>query len=414
MKKKVVIVGTCVLLFLGAFSSQLGSFQAGTEKNSTGKKSFEYYYNEDDDGDNKEDLEKYINSVNEPSEMIQVETNPDSYAVLVNRDYLISKDYVPGDLVVPNIAFSFYGTYEKSYMRQKAADQLEKLFAAAQEAGFTLKGVSAYRSYERQMQIYNNNVRTRGTEKTDKVSAIPGSSEHQTGLAIDVSCNSAGCALEESFGSTEEGKWLRDNCHKFGFIIRYPKGKEDITGYSYEPWHIRYVGKKLAKYIFKNHYTLEEYYKLTTVDNQIKDDFVSDMDDTEIDEEEEVTSAPTPKPTSRAVYSQTPAPAYTSAPQATRRPAATEKPLRSSKPRKTPKPQKSSKPLKTPDKATPKPATPKPATQEPIEDTPAATEKPRATKTPAATKTPEEPSEPETSGPEAAEGTEAGPENTAE
>lgn len=152
------------------------------------------------------------------------------------------------------------------------------MFAGAKKKGYTLKGVSAYRSYERQKQIYDNNVRSRGTTQTDKVSAVPGSSEHQTGLSIDVSSDSVGCSIETSFGSTKEGKWLEKNCYKYGFIIRYPKDKTKITGYSYEPWHIRYVGKNLAKYLYKNNLTLEEYYKITTIDNKVAADPVEDTD----------------------------------------------------------------------------------------------------------------------------------------
>ena len=100
-----------------------------------------------------------------------------------------------------------------------------------------------------EVRDFDRNVRSRGKSATDLVSAKPGSSEHQTGLTLDVSSESVGCALEESFGDTSDGKWLAKNCHKYGFIIRYPKDKTKITGYSYEPWHIRYVGRKLATYL---------------------------------------------------------------------------------------------------------------------------------------------------------------------
>ncbi|MCD7826102.1 MAG: D-alanyl-D-alanine carboxypeptidase family protein [Clostridiaceae bacterium] len=373
MKRKVVILGTCIILFVGALSSETGHFKAGTDEDDTETGDYEYYYtNDQTDEDSEAELENFAGESEESEELIQVETNPDSYAVLVNRDYLISKDYVPADLVVPNVSFSFYGTYEKSYMRKKAAAALEKLFAGASENGYTLKGVSAYRSYERQTQIYNNNVQTKGEEKANLVSALPGSSEHQTGLAIDVSCNSVSCTLEESFGKTDEGKWLRKNCYRYGFVIRYPKGKEDITGYSYEPWHIRYVGKKLAKYLYKNDLTLEEYYQITTVEDQVVDDFISDTDNTSTEDEPEMTTAPTPKPTQQPAQSTASPTQSASNPSATRKPAATKKPSATQKPKKTKKPAATKTPESTTD-----------TTQKP-----AATKEPEATKTPAATKTP--------------------------
>jgi len=96
--------------------------------------------------------------------------------------------------------------------------------------------------------------------KAAKYVALPGQSEHQTGLAMDVTSESANWGLSNNFGETNEGKWLKDNCYKYGFILRYPEGKEDITGYNYEPWHIRYVGKKVSTYIYTNNITLEEFF----------------------------------------------------------------------------------------------------------------------------------------------------------
>jgi D-alanyl-D-alanine carboxypeptidase len=120
--------------------------------------------------------------------------------------------------------------------------------------------VSGYRSYVTQKAIFNNNVRTQGYTQARRYSAFPGTSEHQTGLSIDVSSASAGYALEEKFGATAEGKWLQAHCAESGFIIRYPKGKEGITGYAYEPWHIRFVGVTIATEIMSQSLTLEEYF----------------------------------------------------------------------------------------------------------------------------------------------------------
>lgn len=203
--------------------------------------------------------------------LIKINTDPTSYTVLVNKEYPMPKDYVPQDLTIPNVSYSYSGIYEKSYMRSVAASAIEKMFAEAKKKEkFELKVVSAYRSYSRQKAIYENNVNMRGEEETMMVSAPPGCSEHQTGLAVDVSSDTVKYTLEESFALSPEGKWIAKNCHNFGFIIRYPKGKSNITGYSYEPWHLRYVGVNLATYIHKKKITLEEYYKTTTVECKIK------------------------------------------------------------------------------------------------------------------------------------------------
>lgn len=192
-------------------------------------------------------------------------TEPDttlgSYTQLINRDYTLPEDYRPEDLTEPNVRFSFSGSYDKRKLREKAATALEKLFAAAEEDGCILYGVSGFRSYERQAEIYNQNLSTKGSAHTDLYSAKPGTSEHQSGLSIDVSSQSAGLQLSESFGTTKEGQWIVKNAWKYGYILRYAEDKADITGYAYEPWHIRYVGKKLAKYLYDNNLCLEEYYE---------------------------------------------------------------------------------------------------------------------------------------------------------
>ena len=200
-------------------------------------------------------------SIAEAPAPIDLDTN--SITLLVNRDYTLSEDYVPDDLVVPDVRFTFSYYDDKKLMRKEAADALEDLFEAADEAGIRLYGVSAYRSYSRQYTIYATNLITRGVNHTNRYSAAPGASEHQTGLAIDVTSDSAGQTLEEIFGRTEEGIWLSENSYRFGFIIRYPEGMEDLTGYYYEPWHIRYVGTELAEYLYEHDLTLDEYYGYT-------------------------------------------------------------------------------------------------------------------------------------------------------
>lgn len=195
-----------------------------------------------------------------PAAPAPIDLTPDSITALVNRDYKLTEDYIPEDLVVPDVRFTFSYYDDKKLMRSEAAAALEELFAAGDREGIKLYGVSAYRSYTRQYTIYATNLITKGVNHTNRYSAAPGASEHQTGLVIDVSSVSAGQSLEEIFGTTPEGIWLAENASRFGFIIRYPKDMEDLTGYYYEPWHIRYVGKPLAAYLYENGLTLDEYY----------------------------------------------------------------------------------------------------------------------------------------------------------
>ncbi len=185
--------------------------------------------------------------------------NTDDILVLVNKKRNLPPDYVPQDLVIPQVPFPFKEDLPKKQLRKVAATALEELFAAAETENINLYAVSGYRSYQRQQAIYNNKVRKDGEEMAKKYVAYPGQSEHQTGLAMDVTAPNVSFGLAEAFASSQEGQWLAQNCYKYGFIIRYPKGKEDITGYSYESWHIRYVGADGAKEIFDKNITLEEY-----------------------------------------------------------------------------------------------------------------------------------------------------------
>lgn len=184
----------------------------------------------------------------------------DDVLAVVNKKRELPNDYFPNDLVIPKVPFPSAQFEEKKQMRKEAAGHLEKLFARAQKDGIHLVAISGYRSYNTQTQIFGYNARTRGFEKANQVSAVPGQSEHQTGLAMDVSSQSNGFDLTEHYFDLPEGQWLAKHAHEEGFIIRFPKGKEHITGYSYEPWHIRYVGKTVAEQIYKNNLTLEEYF----------------------------------------------------------------------------------------------------------------------------------------------------------
>lgn len=181
---------------------------------------------------------------------------------LVNKERFLPEGYVPEDLIrisVPTIL-----TFEEvNHLRLPAAEALKALFETAwKEAGLNLYARSGYRSFETQRGLYEAAVARDGQEWADKYSAVPGSSEHQTGLAMDVTAESVGFQLEEAFGATTEGLWVAENAHRFGFILRYLQGKEDITGYNYEPWHLRYVGEPAAAEIYRRGLTLEEFYAL--------------------------------------------------------------------------------------------------------------------------------------------------------
>ncbi len=185
--------------------------------------------------------------------------NPDDILVLVNKERNLPSDYEPEDLTIPEVPFSFDEDLEKRYLRKEAAEKLSLLFQGAKEDDLELFAVSGYRSFNTQESIFNNKVSQSSLEEAEKLVATPGQSEHQTGLAIDVSSREMNLLLEEDFGQTEEGIWLQENSHKYGFIIRYPEDKVHITLYNYEPWHLRYVGENAAKEIYENSSSLEEY-----------------------------------------------------------------------------------------------------------------------------------------------------------
>ena len=190
---------------------------------------------------------------------LKVVTNPDDLLVASNKTRNLPADYVPSDLVYLTIPFPFKGDSPIRYLRKDAAEAINLLFAAAEKDGIKLIGKSGYRSYAIQKTLFAQNVAAKGEEEANKTSARPGQSEHQTGLSIDVTTTAMGYALNQSFGETEAGLWVKEHAQDYGFIIRYLKGKEDITGYTYEPWHLRYVGVETAKEIKATGLTLEEY-----------------------------------------------------------------------------------------------------------------------------------------------------------
>ena len=174
---------------------------------------------------------------------------------LINRDYRINADYVPNDLVMPKVRRK----NNSVLMREEAAHALEEMFdAAKEEKGYVLMAVSGFRSYQTQRILHNRRIRANGVKKANLYSAPPGASEHQLGLAMDVG-RLKNSKLNESFGHSKEGKWMAENCYRFGFILRYKAEWTETTGYAYESWHIRYVGKEHAMRIKELDIPLEDY-----------------------------------------------------------------------------------------------------------------------------------------------------------
>ncbi len=184
---------------------------------------------------------------------LETDINKDT-SMLVNKYYLLTKDYEPTDLV--NIPGK-YAWGENRRTRKIVYDAFLEMWKEANKAGHYLMVNSAYRTYEEQEIVYNN-YKKQGTKYADSYAARPGASEHQTGLALDIF--SKYNTNRKTFTDSEEAKWLKENAHNFGFLLRYPPELDDITGYSFESWHYRYVGKELATYIYNNNITFDEYY----------------------------------------------------------------------------------------------------------------------------------------------------------
>jgi zinc D-Ala-D-Ala carboxypeptidase len=179
-----------------------------------------------------------------------------SITILINKQFGLPQDFVPKDLVKADMLLSPRSNYP--YVRKDAHDALKIMFDAALEEGIELWFHSGYRSYGAQKQIYDSYVLRYGQAKADVFSAKPGHSEHQTGLAIDITSPSSSGPFDLKFGKSKEGRWVAEHAHLYGFIVRYPEDKTEITGYMYEPWHIRYVGIELATILFESGKVMEE------------------------------------------------------------------------------------------------------------------------------------------------------------
>jgi D-alanyl-D-alanine carboxypeptidase len=186
--------------------------------------------------------------------------DPASIWVVVNKTRPVNPvDFVPPDLVNVPVAHTW-----PPVLRREAADAIVRMFqAASDEAGLALASNSAYRSYDSQVSVYDQDVAAHGQQFADTDTARPGYSEHQTGLAIDIGAASGHCSLDPCFGGTPEGQWVAANAWRFGFLLRYTADKVPVTGYAFEPWHFRYIGVDLATEMHSTGITtLEEFFGL--------------------------------------------------------------------------------------------------------------------------------------------------------
>lgn len=174
--------------------------------------------------------------------------SPDSMTVIVNKQRPLPNNYEPTDLVELPTGMSS-GSHQ---LREEAAEATQAMLEAAQQEDIILTVVSAYRSYDYQTALYDAYIRQYGQTVTNQISARPGYSEHQTGLAIDVDTPDGQHTLKQSFGGTAAGQWLATHAHEYGFVVRYPKDEHDYTGFTYEPWHLRYFGEQYAQQIVEH------------------------------------------------------------------------------------------------------------------------------------------------------------------
>ena len=176
--------------------------------------------------------------------------------IIANKTYSLPSDYVPSNPYSGSVdSLSCVDCIDKTVM-----EAFKEMQADASSLGLNIYIQSGYRSYARQDVLFNNYVSVDGEEAADKYSSRPGHSEHQTGFCFDLN------SIEDSFANTDEGKWVNDNAYLYGFVIRFPKGKDEYTGYQYESWHLRYVGKEIAERLYNNGdwLSIEEYYGITS------------------------------------------------------------------------------------------------------------------------------------------------------
>lgn len=198
----------------------------------------------------------FILSSNDTNEHYEIK-DPENIFTLVKKGFYLPSTYVPSDLVIPNMPIAPECT--DNQVRKDVATALEKMTDDAKSAGMYLVLNSGYRSYEAQTEVYQETENTYGGQYAAEYVALPGASEHQTGLGVDITSQSVVDGTRITFGDTDEYQWVIQNCYKYGFIVRFETESADITGIAHEPWHLRYVGEEAAKTIKDNGWTYEEY-----------------------------------------------------------------------------------------------------------------------------------------------------------
>ena len=234
--------------------------KTAAENNSENRKS-EEFQDVSTSSDNNSDYSgsQYADSQSVSSKGFSIQTiNGITYVdgvLIANKTYSLPSDFIPQDPEVPVTSQRSTTSLDRTLMSAWRTMQ-----ADASSQGLNIYIASAYRSYSYQVNLYNSYVARDGKAAADTYSSRPGNSEHQTGLCFDLN------SIDDSFGDTAEGRWVNDNCYKYGFCIRFPKGKDAYTGYQYESWHLRYVGKDLAEKLYNNGawISLEEYFGITS------------------------------------------------------------------------------------------------------------------------------------------------------
>lgn len=255
MRKKVILIFSIVLLFV------LMAIGFMVFINKPDKLSPTSTSNDAIQSQNNTDNQKNTTAV-QPTPQQYSLTDPTSIWIIANKTHPLPKGYVPTDLSQPMVTVNSQKKGEENTIRGTIQPSLKAMFDAAKIDNVSLFMASGFRSEALQATYYNNYVARDGEAAANRYSAKPGTSEHQTGLALDISATSRTCYLDQCFATMPEGKWLANNAYKYGFVLRYPEGKEAETGYVFEPWHYRYVGPELAKIIHESGETLEKHFGL--------------------------------------------------------------------------------------------------------------------------------------------------------
>ena len=223
---------------------------------------YDYFY------DYLEYLKTSKKELSEVIEKVNTKTNKEYYSdleatdiskkelLLVNKYHYLDKDYEPENLVTIPTTYA-WGSYGSQKVTKSTYDAFLNMWKASHEKGFYLMVSSSYRTYEKQLSVYEEYRKTQGIDYADVIAARPGHSEHQTGYSLDIFEKGY---TQKTFQDSDSYQWLQNNAYKYGFIERYPSDKEEITGYTFESWHYRYIGIEPATYIHDNHITFDEYY----------------------------------------------------------------------------------------------------------------------------------------------------------